>query len=105
MQVPPERDINIAINGSSWWMLRTMNRPYKAILVSCSGGTCPVSSELTPVVKYLGWVDLDEECFHLSAWAIDICNRGIAAEGTPQIQVNPTKVSDHQSHPALQDMV
>ena len=40
---------------------------------------------VTLVVEYLGWVDLDEECFHLSALTIDSCRSGISAEGTPHI--------------------
>ena len=44
----------------------------------------------------LGWVDLDVPP---SAWAVgNYCNSQ-SALGTQQIWVNPTQVSDHQSHP------
>ena len=40
--------------------------------------------------------------FHHPAWAVDSCSSGPPAIGTLQIQVNPTKVLDHQSHPVSQ---
>ena len=39
--------------------------------------------------------------FHHPAWAVGTYSSGPPAGGTPQIQVNPTKVLDHQSHPVL----
>ena len=37
--------------------------------------------------------------FNHPAWAVDSSSSGPPAKGIPQIQVNPTKVFDHQSHP------
>ena len=57
---------------------------------------------VTLVVKCLGWVDIDMECSTSTiqlAWVVDSCCSGPSAMGTLQIQVNPTKVLDHQSHP------
>ena len=39
-QVPPERDINIAINGPFWVEVANPEHPFTAMLISRSRGTC-----------------------------------------------------------------
>ena len=54
-QVPLELDINIAVNGRSWWRLRTKNGPFTVlILTSHSRGTCLIVSPLA--CRFRSWL-------------------------------------------------
>ena len=46
-QVPLERDINIAVNGCSGFASSSQKRPFMAMLISCSRGTCLILNVIT----------------------------------------------------------
>ena len=59
-RVPLEHDINIAINGRSSWGLRTKNRPFTALLISSSRGTCLIAMYHITTHLTFHWQCLEE---------------------------------------------
>ena len=43
--VPLERDINIAVNGCSWFTTSTQKGPFTAMLISRTRGTCLIHAD------------------------------------------------------------
>ena len=59
-EVPLEHDIQIAVNGLSWWRLRTKNGPFTTMLISCSTRHLPHSLRLSHFMNHLTLVPVEE---------------------------------------------
>ena len=61
-QVPLERDINIAVNGCSWFATSTQKGPFTAMLISHSRGTYLIHATYAHLT--LAWIQVEDGVQH-----------------------------------------